>query len=259
MFENVKYCSCGKFISRGEWSHPDRVIETFEAIFVTEGVVYINEDGVEHILNPNQVLLLEPNKRHFGYKTSKDTSFFWLHWINSPDILLETKHLKLDNAYNISLLFRQLLEYRNQIGYPERLDYLTRLILIELSESGKNAHKNQLAERAAAWIRANSDISLKASDVALHFGYNTDYLNRIFKKTYGKTLKEYIDIMKINHIKYLMLTTNQTLAEIADKSGFEEYKYFLKFFKYHEGITPSEFYGTYSASYTNTGGNKKDE
>lgn len=254
MFENVKYCSCGKFLSRGEWSHPDRIIETFEAIFVTEGVVYINEDGVEHILEPNQVLFLEPYKRHFGYKTSRDTSFFWLHWINSPESILETKHRKIENAYNLSLLFRQILEYRTQQSYPERLDYLTRLILIELSESGHTAHKDAIAERTAAWIRSNSDISLKASDVALYFGYNADYLNRIFKKNYGKTLKEYIDEMKINHIKYLMLTTNQTLAEIAYKSGFSEYKYFLKFFKYHEGITPTEFYGIYAASNTNSGG-----
>lgn len=253
MFETVKYSSCGKFLSRGDWSHPDRVIETFEAIFVTEGTVYINENGIEYALEPNDVLILEPYKRHFGYKTGKNTSFFWLHWQNSPDFLVNTKHRKISNTYNLSLMLCQLLEYRTSESFQERLDYLTRLILIELCSNQGQSHKNPIVERASSWISANCDIPLKASQVARHLGYNSDYLNRIFKKTYSCSLKEYIDSEKMKFIKGLMLTTNFTLAEIASRSGFREYKYFLKFFKYHEGISPTEFYGIYAGAETNTG------
>ena len=33
--------------------------------------------------------------------------------------------------------------------------------------------------------------------------------------------------------------------EIAEKYGFSDYKYFLKYFKYHEGISPTEYRQTY--------------
>ena len=83
-------------------------------------------------------------------------------------------------------------------------------------------------------------------------GYNTDYLNRIFKAHFFKTIKQYINERRMETIKSLMLTQSYTLSEIAAKSGFTEYKYFLKFFKYHEGITPTEFYKQYAKIHINS-------
>ena len=45
MFEDVKNCGAGKFISNGEWIHPNRIIDSNEIIFVTKGEVYINENA----------------------------------------------------------------------------------------------------------------------------------------------------------------------------------------------------------------------
>ena len=47
MFETVKYISSGKFISNGEWIHPDRILDSYEMIFVTKGHVYLNENGTD--------------------------------------------------------------------------------------------------------------------------------------------------------------------------------------------------------------------
>ena len=45
MFEEIKWISSGKFVSRGEWIHPDRIIDSYEIIFVIKGTVYIDENG----------------------------------------------------------------------------------------------------------------------------------------------------------------------------------------------------------------------
>ena len=132
MFEDVKNCGVGKFISRGEWSHPDRIIDSYEIIFVTKGEVYINEDGAEYPLKEDEILILQPNLRHYGYKTSTNTEFFWLHWYDEVNVAMKMKHRKLENPYSISLYFRQLLEARITHKTSESMDYLTRLILIEL-------------------------------------------------------------------------------------------------------------------------------
>ena len=49
----------------------------------------------------------------------------------------------------------------------------------------------------------------------------------------------------------MLLETEHTLAEVADLSGFTDYKLFLKFFKYHEGMTPTEFREVYYSQHTN--------
>ena len=101
------------------------------------------------------------------------------------------------------------------------------------------------------WIRNNGDKILKVLDIPDHLGYNADYLSRLFKKHYNISLKEYTDKVKIQEIKNMLLNSNQTLKEVAENCGFNDYKYFPKFFKYHEGMTPTEFYNTYSKIHIN--------
>ena len=74
----------------------------------------------------------------------------------------------------------------------------------------------------------------------------------MFKATFSKTVKQYIDEKRMEYIKSLMLNENLPLQKVADKAGFTEYKYFLKFFKYHEKITPTEFYKQYAKMHINS-------
>lgn len=251
MFENVKYVSGGKFISRGQWIHPDRVIDSYEVILVIKGEVYINEGGKEYALKENDVMLLEPHTRHFGYKSSSDTSFYWMHWSCGKNLFPNIKTCTLVDRYGISSLFNRLLNYSSRNVMNEIQDYTARLILGEIHINRSQSNEGKVANTIAEWIRTNSDTQIKTKDVSEHFGYNSDYISRLFKKAYNKSLKEYIDESKTEYIKDLLLNTNYTLNEVASLSGFEEYKYFLKFFKYHTKITPTEFCDLYSKIHTN--------
>ncbi len=252
MFENIKNCGAGKFISHGEWIHPDRVIDSYEIIFVTKGEVYINECGTEYHIKPDEILILQPNMRHFGYKVSTNTEFFWVHWYGEPNTDSNIKHRKIENPYNISLYLRQLLDARITHKTSEGIDYLTRLVLIELYTNSKQPIINHTAEKIAAWIEANCHTPITEMQIATQFGYNSDYLNRLFKSSFSKTIKQYINDKRMEYIKGLMLRSDLPLKEIALRSGFAEYKYFLKFFKYHEKITPTEFYKQYTKFHINS-------
>ena len=64
-------------------------------------------------------------------------------------------------------------------------------------------------------------------------------------------LKSIIDEKRLHEIKRMLLESEWTLMQIADRVGMQDYKLFLKFFKYHEGITPTEFRRLYQAMHTN--------
>ena len=143
MFEQLKYISSGKYISRGKWKHPDRIIDSYELIFVIKGKVFINEDGIEYELCENDILFLEPGVRHYGFKESSDTSFYWLHWSNYEH-LPQYKKQKIENTYNLSLLFNQLLHYSMENFFPETLDYITRLIVADVYSDSIKSSKNKI-------------------------------------------------------------------------------------------------------------------
>ena len=98
-----------------------------------------------------------------------------------------------------------------------------------------------LVNRMQEWVRINSEKSIGVAEVAEEFGYNVDYAARIFKKRTGISLKEFINDMRMNFLRNQLHSTDLPLKRIASDSGFEDYKSFLKFFTYHEGVTPTEF------------------
>ena len=128
-----------------------------------------------------------------------------------------------------------------------------RLLIIELNAEYKrlDADNHPLFSAVKEWVRVNCDLPIKVSDVADHFRYNVDYLNRVFKRFYPAGLKAFIDEQKLQRIKASLLNDSSTLWEIAEKYGFSDYKYFLKYFKYHEGVSPTEYRQMYCNLHTN--------
>lgn len=248
--------SAGRFTSRGEWIHPKRRIDTVELIVAVEGSFSMMENGERFLVEQDSVLFLEPGLEHGGVELSRErVSFYWFHLQNFEDLQGRglKKHIRLTDPYAVHLLCRQILSYFKGDFEPSVAEHLLQVLLAEL---GAQSRAEILAREAPVvrireWIRINADRGLTVSQIAAQFGYNEDYLSRLFKKNYGKSLKCVIDEMKAAQIKRLLMDSDLTLYQIAEQTAFEDYKLFLKFFKYHEGITPTEFRNLYSDIHTN--------
>ena len=114
-----------------------------------------------------------------------------------------------------------------------------------MGEAGTTATNHALVYEIREWIRNNSNRAIIADDIANQFGYNKDYLTRLFKAELKVGLKEYITQSRLQAIKTMLLSSEKSLYEIAVESGFSEYKYFLDFFKYHEDIGPTAYRNIY--------------
>lgn len=245
MYENVSFIHGGKFISRGAWKHPERTIDSTELIIVTKGTVYITVGEREYTLEPGDVLRISPGVYHGGTRIStQKVSFYWIHFSGIKEDELPPVCFRPENTAQAELLTRQLLHYANTEAYPkECADYLTRLLLIELNTEKNclSSSGHRIFSAVKEWVRANCDLPIKASDVAAQLGYNEDYLSRVFRAFYPDGLKAYIDHMKMQKIKYDLVNENLSLSTLAAKYSFGDYKYFLKYFTYHEGISPTKY------------------
>lgn len=156
--------------------------------------------------------------------------------------------------YELKSLLKKLLHVTNDGTYfPETADSLGLLIFYEyLHTAGSSAvSNNPVMKKTVEYIRINAVRNITAEDVAEHFGYNADYLGRLFKKYHGTGLKKYIAQAKIKAAKDLLLTTNLSVKEIAPKIGFEDENLFVKFFMYHEEISPTKFRNKYVCTHMN--------
>lgn len=252
----LEYISSGLFKSEGEWCHPRRVIDTYEIIFMYEGVAYIREDGVEYTLKKNDVLLLEPYVEHMGFRTSEEfTSFSWLHFhTTKKEYQKLPKYFNAAEPYVLKTLFSQCLHTAHTPTYNKICsDLYTALIIEEIINIGKTSlvSKNYLASQIKEYITVNIENGISVKDVASHFGYHENHVSRVFKASYGMGLKAYISKLKLEYAQNLLLTSLYTVKQIAMLLSFESENHFIKFFKYHLNITPTEYRNNYGNTHIN--------
>ena len=242
----------GKFTSRGEWIHPERCNRTTELIVVTEGSFGLDIEGTIFELNAGDAIFIAAGEHHIGVGAADErVSFYWIHY-DANGYAPSEKKLTLRDVYPVSILCRQIAHYAAEDFSGEVMDSLLCVLLAEIeSQSGANESEDSLTERVSEWIRINSDRQISSGDVTERFGYSEDYLSRILKRQYGMSLRQFINDRRMRYLKYQLLETELTLTEIALRSGFTDCKLFLKFFRYHEGKTPSEFRKVYKSGHTN--------
>lgn len=97
-----------------------------------------------------------------------------------------------------------------------------------------------IVEKAVSYLKKNYDKPISLRTVAAGIGTNSSYLSRVFHEETGKTITDYMNEIRIEAAKK-MLAEGYALKEIAGKSGFKNYTYFLKIFKDYTGMTPKEY------------------
>ena len=83
------------------------------------------------------------------------------------------------------------------------------------------------------------DISL--SVLAEQFHLNGQYISQLFKSEIGVNFLAYLTNIRMEKAKKLLLSTSLSVAEVADQSGYGDYRVFTKVFKKSEGVTPSQY------------------
>lgn len=91
------------------------------------------------------------------------------------------------------------------------------------------------------YIDHNYARSITLESIAPLFGYNSSYLGKIFSKKVGENFNSYLDHVRIEHSKKLLLEEPIKVYEIAEKVGYRNVDYFHIKFKKYVGQTPAEF------------------
>ena len=72
-------------------------------------------------------------------------------------------------------------------------------------------------------------------------GYSPNYLSRKFKEAVGVGVHEYIVFIRLQNAANELLSTKDTITEIALRCGFSDGNYFKDAFKKKYGLTPRDY------------------
>lgn len=104
-----------------------------------------------------------------------------------------------------------------------------------------NSSRDSIIDDILYYIDHNYQNNIKLESIAPLFGYNSAYLGKIFSKTVGVNFNYYVDYIRINHSKELLLQNKLKVYEISELIGYKNVDYFHKKFKKYVGVSPAEF------------------
>lgn len=83
------------------------------------------------------------------------------------------------------------------------------------------------------------EVSLQVLGEVFHL--NSQYISQLFKNEIGVGFLAYLTNLRMEKAKKMLLTTSLSVAEVAQKTGYSDYRVFTKAFKKSEGMTPSHY------------------
>lgn len=91
------------------------------------------------------------------------------------------------------------------------------------------------------YIKHNYTSNITLESIAPLFGYNHSYLGKIFRKKVGVPFNEYIDRLRIEMAKTLLLQDDTKVYLISKQVGYKNVDYFHVKFRKYVDLSPAEY------------------
>lgn len=138
----------------------------------------------------------------------------------------------------------RLPEYRRDQSFAELISGLkdAAVEMCREVEEKKKGRNEKLKKELLSWLKTNyADPSLTAARISRETGIAEKLLFQLIKEATGCTLAEYLENIRVNRAQELLLTTQLSNAEIAEKVGFGHVNTFYRVFSKRKGISPAKY------------------
>ena len=241
--------------------------EYFHYIYILSGRGMIEVDYNHYEVNERTLIMVPPGIIHAIYSmeghTALDIKFtcdgFLLSQLKNigycvTDILdLEDTLLKriigeavqkqpafnhVINSYFLTILMHVL--QRRQIGtHMVRTDTLKNQLYGVHQKRRKNIHM------ALEYIENNLDKEISIRKLAKLCNYNEHYFSTYFKECMGMSPSKYINQLKLDKARFMIVGSDKSITQIAEELGFNSIHYFSRVFKSETGILPADYRKTH--------------
>jgi AraC family transcriptional regulator len=260
-----------KIILDNTWNYSDITSPFYRLYYISDGSGKIEIDGQEKILKKGNMYLV-PSYTLANYRCEHSMEQTYMHIAEKlrmpvslkqqSELFFEVKAEALDQMLIERLLVLNMdkklitTNPRNEAYVPQidvsvnSRNMETQGILLQLmarfvdkpkSSFNISSNKNQKIAIALENIHLNFHKNLSVAQLAAEVHINEDYFSRLFKKVTGFLPNAYLTKVRLEKAQQLLLFSDESVTEIAYKSGFNNRTYFAKVFKEATNKSPKEY------------------
>lgn len=141
-------------------------------------------------------------------------------------------------------IFEELLEtVKRDMAVEQIMENCSMLLMKLLSRlcQQQNPGVPEEVRVVKRFIDNNCMKNLTMTDISAAVFRSNDYVQKLFKRTYGITPYAYYMDRKMAHAKHLLLHTALPVCQIAERLGYKNERYFSAQFRRREGMSASQY------------------
>lgn len=227
----------------------DHELESGEAIFINKGALHVSK---ELIHNSNYVTF-NFSEKLIGFNADSNMDRNYVQPFTNS--FLFSLVLKQDSTWQreiIDKLFeiKQIFEQEKYYGWEYEISVKTTQLWFTLisnvtltNEESLKIFKQQQErmQLMVSYIHQNYSDSLSLQTIAASAHISPSECNRSFKRTVHMTAYDYLIHYRLKKSCELLVTTEYSITEIADYTGFNHVNHFIQSFKKHYQLTPKQY------------------
>ena len=99
----------------------------------------------------------------------------------------------------------------------------------------------KISDVVVRYVHHNYFRKLTLKEMANIMGLSEDYIGKVFKKETGEKFTYFVNKVRLERAKELLLHSDLSITNIAEIVGFSDVYYFSKVMKQYEGVSPSQW------------------
>ncbi|MCD8508926.1 MAG: AraC family transcriptional regulator [Bacillus sp. (in: Bacteria)] len=241
--------------AKSSWHYPTHEHPLYEINLVTSGQQIFTIQGKQYLVNEGDLVLIRPGVLHSsaGNKESSEEEFSYLciHFYIDDKLFLPYFKETTDSYYDVNSklnrsirpLLDRLMNFSktSKLGFKEKMNIhsimfeLLGLIVSSLEEKDNNlenvsertigiaykiARKIDLLIRKPTEMGNGEDTNSRIEDIAEELDYSVSYCNKVFKKVFNMSPRQYVSFRKLNESKSLLMEEKYSIEQIAFMMGY---------------------------------------
>ncbi|WP_417898730.1 response regulator transcription factor [Bacillus haimaensis] len=206
---------------------------------ITETTKYLNHEIMEQLANEQ-------------YDTVRKSISNMLSQIEKDRQIIIMKGILLEFFFHVKNKFLIMLDYPQYVGIIHQILYVSThaeaMNIVDKCIGMIEKDSNHESEKYSPIIYTvlNHIVKHYAEDMSLktlghQFHINPIYLGQLFQKEVGNSFTKFLNKLRIDRAKKLLLNSYEKAGHIGKKVGYVDATYFYKQFKKFEDMTPSEW------------------
>lgn len=127
-------------------------------------------------------------------------------------------------------------------GIPESYQEAVSKLKSKINNGTDSRECKKIVAKAISFVQENYQNKISIENVIKSLYVSPNYFSKIFKTETGLNFIDYLNRYRIEKAKQMMTCPDLKIYEIAEKVGYQNYKYFNYIFNKYIGCSPQKYY-----------------